>query len=165
GKAATVGAPQEMELQRMPQARGKRPYASAPAPMSMGRASSLGDEYRGVDEKAAISTGPGLPRWQWRTVSLTWRGPVEASQQIRLVLLSPRLNLLLALLRGALLAALLSRALGSPRSGTPALPTSALVIFAIAAVTAPRAAVAGSFPPPELLKKLEESLLERPECF
>src|SRR6185369_13814601 len=37
--------------------------------------------------------------------------------------------------------------------------------FAIASVTAPRTAVADSFPPPELLKKLEESLLERPECF
>jgi hypothetical protein len=164
-KTAAVGAPQEMELQHAPQARGKRPYASAPAPMSMGRVSGLGDEYRGVDEKAAISTGPGLPRWQWRTVSLTWRGPVEASQQIRLVLISPRVNFLLALLRVALLAALLSRALRSLRSGAPTLPASALVIFVIASVTAPRPAVADSFPPPELLKKLEESLLERPECF
>jgi hypothetical protein len=162
-KPATMAAPQEtMELERAPQARSKRAYA--PSPMSKGRVSALGDEYRGVDEKAAISTGPGLPRWQWRTVSLTWRGPVEPGQHIRLVLLSPRVNFLLALLRVGLLAALLSRALRSLRAGT-ALPASTAALLVIATVLAPGSAMADAFPPQDLLKKLEERLLERPECF
>lgn len=164
-KPAGMEAPQEMsELARAPQARAKRTYATPPVPMSMGRISGLGDEYRAVDEKAAISTGPGLPRWQWRAVSLTWRGPVEANQQVRLVLLSPRANFLLALLRVALLAALLSRALGSLWLAT-ASPAAAAIVFAVASLLAPRSAGAAGFPPPELLKQLEERLLERPECF
>jgi hypothetical protein len=162
-KSATLAAPQEaMELERAPQARSKRAYA--PSPMSMGRVSALGDEYRGVDEKAAISTGPGLPRWQWRTVSLTWRGPVEPGQHVRLVLLSPRVNFVLALLRVGLLAALLSRAFRSLRAGT-ALPASTAALLVMATALAPGSAMADAFPPQDLLKKLEERLLERPECF
>ncbi len=161
-KPATLEAPQEMGLDRAPQARAKRAYA--PSPMSRTRVSGLAEEYREVDDKAAITTGPGLPRWQWRAVSLTWRGPVEPGQHIRLVLLSPRVNFLLALLRVGLLAALLSRALGSLRAGT-ALPASTAALFLIASVLTPGSAMADAFPPQELMKKLEDRLLERPECF
>jgi hypothetical protein len=161
-RPATLDAPQETtELEAAPQARSKRADSS---PKSVGRRSGLGDEYRALDEKAAISTGPGLPRWQWRAVSLTWRGPVEPGQQIRLVLLSPSVNFLLALLRVGLLAALLARALRSLRAA-PALPASTAVLLFMATVLAPGSALAEGFPPPELLKKLEERLLERPECF
>ena len=30
------------------------------------------------DPKSRITTGPGLPTWNWRSVALRWRGPVFA---------------------------------------------------------------------------------------
>ena len=35
---------------------------------------------------AKIQTGPGLPRWSWREVSVTWSGPVQKGQQLRFFL-------------------------------------------------------------------------------
>ena len=56
-----------------------------------------------LDPDALIQTGPGLPTWQWRSVQLRWNGPVDRAQQIRLWLVSPAMNLVLGLLRVALL--------------------------------------------------------------
>ncbi|MEJ2037604.1 MAG: hypothetical protein P8X55_01535, partial [Desulfosarcinaceae bacterium] len=60
-----------------------------------------------TDPEAVIPTGPGLPDWQWRTVRLEWNGPVAREQVVRLVLLPPWLNFMLALLRVGFLAALI----------------------------------------------------------
>jgi len=91
------------------------------------------DEYQYLDDKAKISTGPGLPRWQWNTVSLGWRGPVERSQQMHLVLLSPRMNLFLAFVRVALLGALLLRGLSALiGKSLPGMPTAAPAATALA---------------------------------
>jgi hypothetical protein len=125
------------------------------------------DEYRQVDQKAMVSTGPGLPRWKWRLVSLGWRGPVEKTQQMHLVLLSPAANLFLAFLRVALIAALLLKALrgvvGSVRPGFAAAPAAAALGLAMLGF-AP-AAQAADFPPADLLKELQQRLLDHPECF
>lgn len=126
------------------------------------------EEHRYVDEKSKISTGPGLPRWQWRTISLGWRGPVERGQAIRFALLPPRVNLALAFLRVALLALLLLKAM----RGVPRLPevagaaaaAAAGAIFLFASVCS-HEANAAEFPPADLLKTLADRLLERPECF
>ena len=67
-------------------------------------AESLGGERRG---DALIQTGPGLPAWRWRSVQLRWNGPVDRSQQIRLWLISPIMNLTLGLVRVALLLGLI----------------------------------------------------------
>jgi hypothetical protein len=53
------------------------------------------------DPDALIQTGPGLPEWQWRSVQLRWNGPVDRTQQIRLWLISPAMNLALGLIRVA----------------------------------------------------------------
>src|SRR5262249_9961412 len=50
------------------------------------------------DPNAAIQTGPGLPRWQWTTLSLAWHGPVERHQHVRFVFLSPWVTRFLAFL-------------------------------------------------------------------
>src|SRR5207245_1645941 len=62
--------------------------------------------YR-LDPNALIPTGPGLPRWSWQTVWLSWRGPVERDQRLHLMLASPRVNRVLAFLRVALTGLLL----------------------------------------------------------
>src|SRR5206468_8512216 len=96
-KNAAVAAPQAMmELERAPQAKERREYEGA---SSLAGARPGGEEYRYVDDKAIVSTGPGLPTWQWRTIWLRWRGPVALGQDIRLVLLSPLTDVILAFLR------------------------------------------------------------------
>ncbi len=59
------------------------------------------------DPNALIQTGPGLPAWNWRSVRMNWNGPVSRDQQLRLWLISPRVNFVLAFLRVLLLAGLI----------------------------------------------------------
>jgi hypothetical protein len=123
------------------------------------------------DPDALIPTGPGLPDWQWHTIALQWNGPVTAEQPLRLVLLSPTLNLLLAFVRVGLLAALLLgladwRALLDRvrRLNAPA----ALLLFVILSAWGsgiPAVQAENVFPPPALLEEFRHRLLEKPDCL
>jgi len=64
-----------------------------------------------VDPNAIVQTGPGLPDWKWSTRRLSWSGPVSRDQELKLHLLGQGLNLLLALLRVALMLGLAVAAL------------------------------------------------------
>ncbi len=119
------------------------------------------------DPKARITTGPGLPSWSWRSVELRWSGPVERGQTLRLVLAPPWLNLGLALLRVALLGALIGRVLlpvfldgGFPLRRA----ASALAALATLLLAAPPRSAAADLPGPELLNELRTRLLEKPAC-
>lgn len=71
------------------------------------------------DPSARVQTGPGLPRWQWNTHTLTWQGPVQATQDLHLVLLPPTGTVALRLLSLALMVAALWRIVGqNGRAGT-----------------------------------------------
>ena len=59
-----------------------------------------------VDPNAVVQTGAGLPDWRWSQWQLMWSGPVQRDHQIKLWLVPPGINLVLALLRVALLVAL-----------------------------------------------------------
>ena len=48
------------------------------------------------DPEALVQTGPGVPDWNWRDVTLTWNGPVARGESIQLTLLSPFWGLLLS---------------------------------------------------------------------
>ena len=63
-----------------------------------------------IDPKAVVQTGPGLPRWQWRSHVLSWNGPVEKSQTLTLWLLAPWAKAMVVLMHLLLAAALLVRA-------------------------------------------------------
>ena len=76
--------------------------AEAPVPAPAKQAAL----YR-YDPRAAVQTGPGLPQWQWNSIPLHWSGPVEPSQQVRLFLLPPPINLALGIVRVLLIAALI----------------------------------------------------------
>ncbi len=124
-------------------------------------------DLRDLDEKALVSTGPGLPRWQWRMVTLGWRGPVEHSQQVSFWLLSPFVNFLLALLRVGLLGVLMLRALGAmftiPRAPAPRVAaTAAALLFGVVALAPP--ARAADYPPQDLLNELQKRLLAPHDC-
>ncbi len=125
------------------------------------------------DPDALIQTGPGLPAWQWRSVQLRWNGPVDRTQQIRLWLVSPAMNLALGLVRVALLCLLVVTFLDlrNWRRHLPAPMTaggSALIIVLIfmAPVQLLRAEPVGqAFPPQHLLDELQRQLLEPAPCL
>lgn len=58
------------------------------------------------DPKARIQTGPAVPEWSWRTVGFGWNGPVQATQQVRPILIPMSVERLLSVLRVGLLLAL-----------------------------------------------------------
>jgi hypothetical protein len=137
-----------------------------------------------VDPNAAVQTGPGLPGWAWNAVELSWSGPVQRSQDMRLVLLSPGVNLLLGFLRAVLVGLLVlvvlgggpgawRRRLAAARAGTPTPPPPnappvapvALVLgLALVGAVAARPALAQGLPSPELLDTLQARLLAPPSC-
>jgi hypothetical protein len=119
------------------------------------------------DPGSIVQTGPGLPQWQWTTLDLRWSGPVASTQRLHLHLVSPGMNLFLAILRSALLLLLVYRLLpyrgrilprffGSNATGTVA----ALVILAVTIV--PR--VAHAEPDKAMLEDLRARLTRPPAC-
>jgi hypothetical protein len=138
---------------------------------SIGSISSASQSNAQVYDPAAIvQTGPGLPRWRWTTLDLRWSGPVASTQRLRLYLVSPPVNLVLALLRAALLfvvvlrlfpysARLLPRVFG-PRSAGAAV---AVVLFGSLAALGPRPARA-DIPDKAMLDELKARLLRPAAC-
>ncbi|MFH1725533.1 MAG: hypothetical protein ABII00_13060 [Elusimicrobiota bacterium] len=184
-RKAMVGgmlAEQAMDFDAAPEApfeaEGKE-FAMRPSSlMAAGGAAPAPRPLFALDPNSQVSTGPGLPTWDWRAVSLSWRGPVKSGQQLRFLLICPGMNFALTLLRVALVVVFALLVFGLPidrwgrdlrsRGGWakaaawlfPAL----LIIFAQAG--AARAEPAGSqgFPTPEMLNELRGRLLENPEC-
>ena len=114
-----------------------------------------------------IQTGPGMPHWSWNSFRLTWNGPVEKSQDLRLWLLSPAANFLLAVLRVILLSLLVFCVLGLPKNFWPRFlgsrKTALAAFFLLALAWAP--AARADFPPQPLLDELRDKILQNPECF
>ncbi|NLI83162.1 MAG: hypothetical protein GX443_15970 [Deltaproteobacteria bacterium] len=91
------------------------PFAERAPPRGLSREFGIGKDLKAGgdavsqqswllrDPKAVIQTGPGLPTWSWRQIPLKWNGPVSKQQEMTLWLLSPGMNLVLALLRVVLL--------------------------------------------------------------
>ncbi|HEY2511268.1 MAG TPA: hypothetical protein VGI39_10450 [Polyangiaceae bacterium] len=121
------------------------------------------------DPAAVVQTGPGLPHWNWQTLALRWSGPVTAAQRLHLFLLSPFQNLVLALLRAALLVILLLRLF--PWTGRllpPGLRASIAPLIILALLGAPSPAHAAppvAAPDDALLQELQRRLLRKPECL
>ncbi|MGI9333450.1 MAG: hypothetical protein ACR2RL_09875, partial [Gammaproteobacteria bacterium] len=129
-------------------------------------------ELQYVDPDAIVQTGPGLPSWQWKAISLRWNGPVEQGETIRLILVPPTANLALRVLAILLLGALAlrvadvpmrrSRSAGAPSSGTASLLVMAFATGLVLAVV-PQSGRA-ELPPTQMLEELRERLLAPPEC-
>ena len=60
-----------------------------PVKRAMDKSDSQSQTLNQIDPAAVLQTGPGLPQWQWRTVQLSWNGPVAANQKIGLYLVGP----------------------------------------------------------------------------
>jgi hypothetical protein len=139
--------------------------------LALSKALSLASEAEvpRYEPGARVQTGPGLPRWTWRTVDMAWNGPVRADQGLGLLLLPPAGGLLWRLLQVALLLLLAARALDFGRGLGERLraraPVALLGVLGVALLGgAPRPALA-DFPSAELLEELRERLLAPPECL
>lgn len=161
---APAAAPEEdsERLRQLGYVAAKRPAPATPGrPGLFSSDSSRSYEYAAVDPKSVVQTGPGLPGWNWSAVSLEWSGPVDREQQLHLYLLSPAANVLLAILRTLLLAALVARLLCTRWPWRGAAATAAALLLAFASGAAPARA---EFPSDELLDTLRTRLLEPPDC-
>ena len=76
-------------------------------------------DIRAIDPDAKVQTGPGLPNWQWRSLPLSWNGPLLQSQEVDLVLISPGQNRLIHFGRILLILALAALLLRDRASGGP----------------------------------------------
>ncbi len=154
--------------ERMVQDVNKMGTSSPPAPASI-----YSNRIYQPDILAKIQTGPGLPAWRWKHAELSWNGPVESEQKIKLYLASPAMNLTAALLRVIFLFIMayfiiFKEALSiiKLKAGNAA---SVLVMFIVLSVTSSlfsyAPAVAAEFPPQAMLDELRQKLLEPPQCY
>lgn len=125
------------------------------------------------DSKARIQTGPAVPDWNWRRVTFSWSSPVQASQQVRLILIPMTLERVLTVLRIALLLLLAGVLLDARRWHWPLLKSwngrgvtkvSALLAFLFVFTNIPQAS-AQQFPDAQTLQTLHDRLLEPSDAF
>lgn len=122
--------------------------------------------YYAPDPKARVSTGPGLPNWAWRSVQLSWRGPVRSDQGLSLWLIPPWANALLCWLRIALLAILALLLVDPTQQLTRWLKERHGVAMGLALLATLVPGIArADVPPKEMLDELRSRLTEAPECF
>jgi hypothetical protein len=140
----------------------KTKAATAPPPAKSAQ------NLESYDPSVIVQTGPGVPRWSWRMISLTWNGPVDRTQRLSLWLVSPAMGAILAILRVGLLAALalllLRQTRGIFRSFFNARTTTAVVVLLLLSMPMASPAMAQGFPSDELIEQLREGLLEKPAC-
>jgi hypothetical protein len=141
-------------------------YAQKSAPAKQRGWAINAAENLQYDSNAKIQTGPAVPTWNWRQVSFGWNGPVQASQQVRPVLIPSWLARILSFVRVLLMFAL-AAVLLRWRPRPPALPRSApaaaaalLVITAFLALPAH-----AQVPDQPTLNQLRERLLEKSDSF
>jgi hypothetical protein len=158
-----------------------RMLSSLESPQTDGQARDLvvskraeGFSYARYAPNAIVQAGLGKPSWQWNSYLLSWSGPVEAEQTMRLVIL-PRwavtllrcLEVTLLLLFAAILAAefmqrrfTLPGGLAIGKAQASSLFTVGLLLVAMGASPIAEA----QLPDPGLLQELEKRLLEPPAC-
>ena len=134
--------------------------------------SRVGSNFSRYAPNAIVQAGPGIPSWRWNSYRLNWSGPVDAAQEMRLVVIPCWLvstlrfaGVGLMLLFAGIIAAEIAKrrwtlpggfALG--RTGTA---TAALLGAGMLLLSPPADA---QFPDTELLEQLEARLLEPPDC-
>ncbi|MBF0376189.1 MAG: hypothetical protein HQK72_01785 [Desulfamplus sp.] len=125
------------------------------------------------DPKSLTQTGPGLPLWQpFKSINFSWSGPVEVRQNISFILIGPTINLILSLLRVALIILLtigMFRKTGylGGKFKTSSSGAAILIFTMTFALTLlnPRLTNASEIPSPEILAELQNRLLEKDKCF
>ena len=123
-------------------------------------------------EDALLQTGPGKPDWEWTSYTLDWSGPVDATQDMRLVVLPSWLVSglrLLSVVTLGLFAALfavdtLGRAWRWPEWRWFRWKNGAAAAVVLAVALAGTTSAYANTPATEVLDELERRLLEPPNC-
>jgi len=127
-----------------------------------------------MDPQAMIQTGPGLPQWHWKQLRLSWNGPVEPDQSVKLVLLSPFITTVIAFLRVLLLLALIAGFLmrvlrrqkeadfTPPKAASTSIITLFLLLLCFLTVQVPQ--IHAEIPSQDLLDELQSRMLKQPDC-
>ena len=123
---------------------------------------------------AIVQAGPGIPSWRWNSYSLSWSGPVDAEQSMRLVVM-PRWFVsslrvvavaLLLLFAGVFAAEIFNRRWTLPAGITLGSRSTGNVIVAglLVGLLAASPQVEAEIPDANMLRQLEQRLLEAPDC-
>ena len=128
--------------------------AYAPSPAREKDVSTL----RSIDPDAIVQTGSGVPDWHWRSVRLTFNGPVLANQSMTLRLLSPRMKQVAQAVMLLLVALLLWRLLDVKPSAMRRWRVEHVAALFLALHVTP--GEAAQFPSEKLLQELEQRLLK-----
>jgi hypothetical protein len=142
--------------------------------VARGRVADSFSSYARYAPNAIVQAGPGIPSWAWNSYRLNWSGPVDAEQTMRLVIL-PRWAvtilrfvevIMLLLFTSVFAAEVLKRRINLPGGVVLGRATAsgfmAVGLLTLLMVTSP--AVEAQTPAPELLRELENRLIEPPEC-
>lgn len=182
---ATDEARELYELQ-LEQARKREVDAKRSALMSAGEAMTDSVEeiiVTGSRQKQAFSryapnaivqAGPGIPAWSWNSYALSWSGPVDAGQSMRLIIMPSWLVsalrfaevALLLLFAGYIAAEIAQRRWKLPGGFTlgRSQAASAVVVILGATLLLASSPSLAQTPDPALLQQLEQRLLEPPAC-
>ncbi len=130
-----------------------------------------------MDIGAKIQTGPGIPNWSWNQVAFSWNGPVARGDQMKFLFISPAANLVLAVMRVLLLAAMIFGLTGIGYAAGKGLEFSKLkpgraavfvfILMICCLMTPLKADAADAFPSDSLLKELKSKLTDKeaPACL
>lgn len=139
-----------------------------------------------IDPNSMIQSGPGLPSWNgYRTIRMSWAGPVKADQSSQLILISPKTNFVIRIFGIGLLVGLawcFIRSVfginggesdeGKPKTSSPSdwfkslKPASTVLLLCIILpLMTPETAQAESFPNQKMLDTLKERLSKAPDCL
>ena len=137
-------------------------------------AKKVARRYSRYAPNAIVQAGPGIPSWHWNTYHLSWSGPIDADQTMKLVILPRWLVTLLRfvgvgllLLFSAILAAeILGKRWTLPGGlslgGGKGIGIATAAALSVLLAASPQAKA--QTPDPKLLEELKARLLEVPNC-
>ncbi len=123
---------------------------------------------------ARVQAGPGLPETNWKQIHLGWNGPVEPELSVRLFLISPAMNLVLAFIKvAAIFGLIFSMAIPKDmkyharfKSNGSKTAVAVFLLAILLSCTMPLSrASAGNLPDKQLLDTLQKRLTEPAPCF
>ncbi len=112
-----------------------------------------------------IQTGPGSPRWSWNAAPLHWSGPVEAGRPMNLALVPPAATRIWNATAAILALLVLGFFILWSRPSVPRLPRWLARFAPVLALVVLAPVADAQLPDAELLRSLQQRLLEKPDCL
>ena len=168
-----TAAQSEVMLEQEAQDRAARKEAGALEEIVVKASGRWSTNFARYAPNAIVQAGPGIPTWQWNAYQLNWSGPVNAEQDMRLVILPRWLVtvlrfvevLMLLLLTAVIAAEILRRRWTLPGGFSIGRQAAGVVMagFIGFSLMSPPSAHAQT-PDPQLLDELQKRLLAPPDC-